>query len=202
MAVLQKACICPFKAGRADLDNKFYVQFNPTEIAIEEAIGISGDPGEEYPEEQLFHYLWNGMGWQRPVRPRCGKNRLCLSVTLFFNTFTSLNQDSYKDVREYICQLYPYTNKSANYSDLTQICFLWGSIAVAGMLDKMSVHYTMFAPDGKPVRATVQLSIKGDYVGEEPGIGTEAGETGKKLHTASPDWKESFAGKENPRLKI
>lgn len=202
MSVLQKACICPFENGRAQLDQKFYVQFNPSEINVEEAIGVSGGPGEEYPEEQPFYFYGNGMGWQRPAASRSGRNRLCLSVTLFFNTFTSLNQDSYKDVRKYICQLYPYTNKSADDSSLTQICFLWGSIAVAGMLNRMSVRYTMFAPDGKPVRASVQLSITGDYVGEEPGTGPKAGETGEKLHTAGTDWREGFSGKGNPRLKL
>lgn len=206
MAVLQKACICPFENGRAQLDNRFYVQFNPSELTVEEAIGISRG-WEGYGEGQPYYANGTGIGWQRPVNSPSGRNRLTLSVPLFFNTFTSFNQDSYQDVREYICQLYPYTNKSRENNSLTQICFLWGSIAVAGMLSRMSVHYTMFAPDGKPVRATVQLSVTGDYVGEEAKNGAGGAENrpqgeDEAFKASSPDWRETFQGKNNPRLVI
>ena len=51
MAVYQKAYICPFRNGRPELGKKFFVQFNPTELSIEEAIGVE-DQNQEEPEQE------------------------------------------------------------------------------------------------------------------------------------------------------
>lgn len=216
MAVYQKAYICPFRNGRPDLGKKFYVQFNPTELSVQEAIGAADIDEEELSEE--LKRLLNGRktGIQKPLGSSTEwkkRNQLTLSVSLFFNTLEKLNQDSYEDVRKYVGQLYPYTNRTTDSSrSVEQIYFFWGSIAVAGLLTGMSVRYTVFAPDGKPVRAQVDISVRGNYVGDQsfeliPGeaTGNEAQFGRNEVNTLvgeDPDrWRSRFTGTGNPRLE-
>lgn len=213
MPKYQKAYICPYRNGRPDLDNRFYVPFNPSEISIDEAIGVTDSDEDDLGEELKRLLKGNKVGWQRSVDSsslRKKKSRATLSVTLFFNTLTNLYQDSYEDVRNYIRQLYPYTNKYADSSQMVeQIYFFWGSIAIAGMLTRMHVRYTLFAPDGKPVRAQVEISITGDYVGEKSaravtgGTGEITGLAGgdtKLLMLGDPSvWRSVYGSLGNPR---
>ena len=84
-----------------------------------------------------------------------------------------------------------------------QIYFFWGTIAVAGMLKQMSVNYTMFAPDGTPVRAQVNITIEGVYVGEEIVMENEPAPKsvgGDSVLTGNlSEWKSSYGSCENPR---
>lgn len=207
--------MCPFRGGRPDLGKKFYVQFNPAELSVQEAIGASDLEDEETTEELKRLMQGRKIGIQRPLENSGEwkkKKRLTLSVSLFFNTLEKLNQDSYEDVRKLVGQLYPYTNRTADSSrSVEQIYFFWGSIAVAGLLTDMSVRYTMFAPDGKPVRAQVDISIRGDYVGDQSyaliqgeAVGNEAQFGRNEVNTLvgeDPDrWRSRFSGTGNPRL--
>ncbi|MDE6530287.1 MAG: hypothetical protein K2K96_05870 [Lachnospiraceae bacterium] len=215
MSVYQKAYICPYRNGRPDLGKRLYVQFNPSELSIKEAIGASCVDGDDtYVEKRR---LLNGLkvGYQSPVissSVQRKKGKLSLSVSLFFNTLERLNQESYEDVRKYVGQLYPYTNNAPDSSrTIEQIYFFWGSIAVAGILTGMDVHYIMFAPNGKPVRAQVDLSITGDYVGDQSfelieGEEGQTGESGRNkvnalLYDEPSGWRTRYSGKGNPRLQ-
>lgn len=214
MSKYQKACICPYEAGGAVWNQRFPVQFNPSEITINEAIGVS-DEEESMNREQSRLLVGNTTGWQSPAAglpSRRNKRSTELSVTLFFNTLNDLYQDSYEDVRKYISQLYPFTNKQTEgKKEIREICFFWGSIVIAGILTQMRVHYIMFAPDGKPVRANVDLTIMGDYVGDQTYNKTELQETEdagglgwgdtKLFMIADPSgWRNLFGGSGNPRL--
>lgn len=215
MAVYQKAYICPYRNGRPELGKRFYVQFNPSELSVREAIGVSDMDEDNVPEEKRRLLDGIKVGYQRPAASSAAwrkKGKMTLSVSLFFNTLEKLNQSSYEDVRKYVGQLYPYTNSAPDNSHtLEQIYFFWGSIAVAGILTGMEVRYTMFAPDGKPVRAQVELSITGDYVGDpsfelmEGDASGQAAAFGRNdVNTVLGDepsrWRTRFSGKGNPRL--
>lgn len=123
----QKAYICPFRNGRPDLGKRFYVQFNPTELSIQEAIGTTDEDEDDM--AQNLKRLLNGskVGIQQPLGSSGEwkkKSELTLSVSLFFNTLEKLNQDSYEDVRKYVGQLYPYRNKTRDKSgSVEQIYF-------------------------------------------------------------------------------
>lgn len=212
MSKYLKAYICSYENARPNLGTRFYVQFNPAELSIEEAIGMTEeDAGAGLPQ----YFLQNGgIGWQRPAdsaAARKRKNCLTLSVTLFFNTLNDLYQESYEDVRKYIRKLYPYTNKNTeNKTTMKQIYFFWGSVAVAGVLTRLHVQYTMFAPDGTPVRAQAELSIEGDYVGEEGAssgetqaseeIGGLAADRAAGAAVSSAGWRAQAVKTANPRL--
>ncbi len=210
--MLQKAYICPYRDGRPVLGKRFYVQFNPSELSIDEAIGVS-ETDENATNKDLEKSSKNGtVGWQRPLDDTMARKRkgmLTLSTTLFFNTLNDLYQNTYEDVRKYVSRLYPYTNKKVdNTCVIEQIYFFWGSIAVAGTLERMQVNYVMFAPDGKPVRAQVGISIVGDYIGDESYdfmsgevTGREAAGDEAGIMAEDPSrWREHHKSKKNPRL--
>ncbi len=221
LAEYQKACIGPYVNGHMDLKGRFYVPFNPAEISIEEAVGVSDVFQMNGRIRQNQMKRGHHAGFQYPVEKSSlwrEKSLTTLSVSLFFNTLNDLYQKSYEDVREEIRKLYPYTNTTektgkaaAKTNKAQQIYFFWGSIAVAGILKQMSVKYTMFAPDGKPVRAQADISIEGFYVGEETGTaGGTAGSGTKDKNAAgskgfAPDmepcnWRNYYQGGPNPRL--
>lgn len=210
LAQYQKAYICSYEDERPNLGTRFYVQFNPAELSVDEAVGVAdGEDGQE-----RFGKLFSvgTVGWQYPAAqtlPRRQKDRLTLSATLFFNTLNDLYQDTYEDVRDYIRKLYPYTNKTAgSQREVKQIYFFWGSIAVAGVLTRLNVRYTMFAPDGRPVRAQAEITITGDYVGEACGTASAPGAAGEVMGLAKggmalpadPSLWRTVWGKGNPRL--
>lgn len=207
MALYQKAYICPMTDKHIDLGNShaFNVQFNPSEISIEEAIGVSDIEENDYKEDAKRLLSGSYIGWQRSMEGSFANkksSRVTLSMTLFFNTLTSLYQDSYEDVRNYVSKLYYYTNNNiAKGGKPQQICFFWGSIAVSGILSKMSVRYTMFAPDGKPVRAQTDISITGEYLGDKDIKAYENSSAGKQSLKQGPlEWRDIYSGTGNPRL--
>lgn len=225
MPELKKAFIGPYVNGHMDLEGRFYVPFNPAEISIEEAIGAVDVSGVDGREKQRRMRQGSGVGIQRHVRSsssRQNSGMTTLSVTLFFNTLNDLYQDSYGDVREEIRRLYPYTNTTeriekqagasfgskseTNANKALQLYFFWGSIAVAGTLTRMSVTYTMFAPDGTPVRARVSITIQGFYVGEEtasegsPAGGKKGGAGAQAGSGSDSGWRDNYRGSGNPRF--
>lgn len=206
MATLQKAYICPYRKGKPIYEQKFTVQFNPAELSIEEAIGgVDNSMGRL---EQEVKKLLNGskVGLYHPPESTSAgekKSSLTLSVTLFFNTLENLYQSAYEDVREKIKPLYLYTNRNVEELDeIEQIYFFWGSIGVAGTLNRMHVNYTMFAPDGKPVRAQVELSIVGDYYGDDFSGSGQKGAAAREESKSYDRWRSWWTGGGNPRTFI
>ena len=217
LAEYQKAFIGPYAEGHIVLKGGFYVPFNPAELSVEEAIGISDISQASGTERVKGMQRGRVGGMQSPMRNSSkGQNSSLtrLSVPLFFNTLYDLYQTSYADVRDDIRKLYPYTNaslsgknKAGATTKAQKICFFWGTIAVAGMLEHMSVNYTMFAPDGTPVRAQVTISIRGVYVGEEnvsvkDTAAKAGGGGGQTLPGSLSNWREGYQGSGNPRLSL
>ena len=56
MAALQKAYICPYRKGSPVYDKKFTVQFNPAELSIDEAIGISENSADNL-QKEIYNLL-------------------------------------------------------------------------------------------------------------------------------------------------
>ncbi|MCM1539760.1 MAG: hypothetical protein NC121_00685 [Blautia sp.] len=227
MPEYQKAFIGTYKDGHMELKDGFYVPFNPAEISIEEAIGLSDVSQVDGMWRADWMQTGRVMGMQYPMYDSMlgrKKGMTTLSTTLFFNTLNDLYQTSYEDVRDDIRKLYPYTNTTEKYTKTIttstykitqkqtkaytaqQIYFFWGTIAVAGTLTRMSVNYTLFAPDGKPVRAQVGISIEGFYVGEETVTQNPAAKAGNSAGAALSgdlsEWKTEYRGCPNPRMQL
>ncbi|MCM1100734.1 MAG: hypothetical protein NC079_02710 [Clostridium sp.] len=217
--MLHKAFICPYNGlcpQREDA-HAFHVPFNPSELMLEEAVGLTDSTGEDYGDRVRKRMSGMPIGWQQPVEGSLGrrrKNRVTLSMTLFFNTLTGLDQSSYEDVRNYIRKLYYYDNRDIGGNRKPQqICFEWGSISVAGILTRLGVHYTMFSPEGIPVRAQAEISIEGEYYGEKEGRSpggipksggarSETKEIDRITKEGWDKWRKYYTGSGNPRLLI
>lgn len=85
-----------------------------------------------------------------------------LNVRLFFHTYQ--NDATYTDVREEIKKIRKFIRYSGNTASDNdpKVTFAWGSISHTGTMNRFSVTYQMFAPDGVPVQAEVNISIVGD----------------------------------------
>lgn len=130
--------------------SSFEAMFNPTEYRLQKSNQFSAQkvPGLSSPRIQ-----WASGGAQT------------LTMKLFFDTYDQPNQGNIKntDVRKYV----------KNVTDLLQlapgrrgppICqIIWGSLLLNVVLEQATVNYTLFLPDGIPVRATVDVTFK-EYI--------------------------------------
>lgn len=158
------------KSGSSDIigEHSFYVQFNPNEIRVAEAVG-----GRHWESTVPMNKKEAGNGGismspmglkKKEEEEGPDRNKVTLSTSLFYNTYDRIGAKSYKDVRDEIKKFYLFLNKKANIEKgIYQIGFLWGSIQVVGDLSNMSVRYTLFSQNGTPVRAEVDISITGEY---------------------------------------
>jgi hypothetical protein len=138
---LKKAVITPL--GGKDIS----VLFNPTQYQVTESNQFAevGIPGVSAPPLQFVR----------------GTART-LSMQLFFDTYDPV-QDGVKqgsDVRNYTDQI---VNLLALNSEThtPPICrFSWAQFTFVGVLEKADQRFTLFMPDGTPVRATIDVSFK------------------------------------------
>ncbi|OEF97115.1 CIS tube protein [Desulfuribacillus alkaliarsenatis] len=138
----------PEKAKIKFSGQELTVQFNPNKLSITDGVNYS---------ETVT------MGWKSPRKIPSSQyrnhNARELKVELLFDTYTSMYIESLKkDVKK------EYIDKFIKLIEGTDkppvITFSWGSIQFKGLITAMSYTYTMFTKDGKPVRATMSLSIK------------------------------------------
>lgn len=83
-----------------------------------------------------------------------------LTVKLFFHTYNS--ESNYEDVRLKVGELVSLVRFANNdVKEKPKVQFVWGTIAFEGFIDSISVTYQMFAADGTPVQAEVDMTIEG-----------------------------------------
>jgi nucleoid-associated protein YgaU len=130
--------------------------------------------------------------WNRPTNKSAksstkpefgGVQPQSVTMELFFDDWENSDADLLKDTKTLLDWLKP-TNESINKKKpQPQILkFQWGSnhslSEFQGFLKSVSVKYTMFKPDGKPVRATANISLEEvpkDPEGTNPTSGAIAG---------------------------
>lgn len=168
--------------GTSNLYAPVTVQFNPSEYTISRSVKLSGkkplgrDPAAT--PEQV-------------VRGESAR----LSVRLYFDTITDLESFSLAGTAKLVKagvpsaqtakslaqkQLLPGKNNDpATACDALMslvkyaheghtpptVRFLWGKLDFEGRVESSSVQYTMFSPDGTPVRAAVDLTLCGEESG-------------------------------------
>ena len=97
-----------------------------------------------------------------------------LEVTLIFNNdeFLSLSSavksvanmitgDDSKDITKTINKIASRTKMDGESHQPPGCMFVWGSLQFAGYVESVGVNYTMFDKSGKPLRATVDLTMQG-----------------------------------------
>src|SRR5258708_13869523 len=136
MATLEKA-----KLMNVDKNTTQDVLFNPKEYSVQKSVQWEPhkSPGLDLPEQEFT-----------------SGNPSVLSVELFFDTY-----EDKKDVRkEHTEKIMTLALVDADKHRPPLVMFSWGGFQFKGVIESLTLRYTMFLPDGKPGRATANLSIK------------------------------------------
>ncbi len=124
----------------SDTNDTIDVLFNPKEYSIQKSVQWEPHkaPGLDTPEQEFT-----------------SGNPSVLSVELFFDTY-----EDKKDVKEYTDKVYQLALVDAGKHRPPLVMFSWGTTKFKGVVESLTLRFTMFLPDGKPCRATANLSIK------------------------------------------
>ena len=115
-------------------------------------------------------------------------NARTLSMQLFFDTYTYYGSADVRDHTKKIVDLLKIDDKL----HAPPIChFNWGELNFVGVLEKADQRFTLFLPDGKPVRATVDVSFKEHYEGAQK---LESADFAKHYVVRRGDTLSSIAG--------
>ena len=136
MATLEKA-----KLMNVDKSTSQDVLFNPKEYSVQKSVQWEPHkaPGLDLPEQEFT-----------------SGNPAVLSVELFFDTY-----EEKKDVRtEHTEKIMKLALVDVTIHRPPLVMFQWGGFIFKGVVESLNLRYTMFLPDGKPCRATANLSIK------------------------------------------
>jgi hypothetical protein len=139
---LKKAEIKPLKG------DKITVLFNPNQYQVSES-------------NQFAEVAIPGVG-APPLQFVRGTART-LSMQLFFDTYDPMDPDKVKpgsDVREYTGEIIKLLEVDSDLHSPPICRFSWASFAFVGVLEKADQRFTLFLPDGTPVRATVDVTFK------------------------------------------
>jgi hypothetical protein len=120
----------------------FEAQFNPKEISIDKSVPWKKHKSSEGDAPTLEFTA---------AEPRT------LGAELLFDTF-----EAGTNVQNLIAPLEKLATVDPTRKRPPLIQFSWGSKfpAFAGVIESISVKYTLFLPDGTPVRATVAVTVK------------------------------------------
>lgn len=126
-------------------------QFNPTTVQLSKHSTWTAHPAR---------------GAAKAPRPQfVGTGPQVLSATLLFDSFDTLGGQSLP-VPAAITQLFEWTCvPSESYLSATPqpptVTFMWGTgIIFTGILMQVSAEYTMFSPEGAPLRATADIRLQ------------------------------------------
>lgn len=157
-----KLIISTPKMGEREATVEFH--FNPTEYQLQKANNFAeiAIPGLETPPIQF-------------IRGNSEK----LSVELLADT-----SDTLEDVREkYVNNLRNLLNINRDLHAPPIVTFVWAKQEFKGVVESLNVTYTLFSPDGTPLRAKLSLVLK-EYRPVEEQV--------KKTPKASPDLEKTW----------
>jgi hypothetical protein len=127
-------------------------QFNPSSLTISKTTTWKGDASPSF---------------NAPFLRFAGGESATYSLSLFFDSYS---HKDFKDVREYTNKLLRLTLRGAGYSMFKvpysrppSVRLVWGKITLfSAVVEKVEISFTMFAPDGTPVRAKADMDFKQD----------------------------------------
>ncbi len=170
MATLAKAYLEAVDGARTRVE----FAFNPKELSVKRSNKLKQEEqkGKDAPK----------------IEYESGSGRK-LTFQAFFDTY----ERGVNVVKEYLTPLEKLatvdseTEGADNTSRPPYVMFAWGRVRFfKGIIESLSIKYTMFLPDGTPVRATADLTIvevPDDAGSQNP---TSAGATGLRSHTVLP----------------
>ncbi|MEF8795513.1 MAG: hypothetical protein V5A22_00135 [Salinivenus sp.] len=194
------------RAQLKQLDNElnpsgedFRVQFNPQSLSVKYNSTMSGTREEDQSEKQ-----------------QTGGQSTSMDVDLFFDVTRPTGIDDRSDITD-VRELTKRVEKlmqppgedgqgnGGNDSENTQpnVRFVWGSFQFDGVITRMTENLEFFDPEGRPLRATVSISLSGQKPPTEPENGPGPSTLGGNLRAgesgggAEPGPEERPPGAEN-----
>jgi len=135
MATLEKA-----KIINVDKNQTIDVIFNPKEYSISKSVQWEPHkaPGLDLPEQEFT-----------------SGNPGVLSVELFADTY-----EAKTSCKDYVDKIYGLALVNPDKHRPPMVMWSWGGTQFKGVVESLTVRYTMFLSDGKPCRAVINMSIK------------------------------------------
>ena len=137
-----------------------HVQFNPSEYKITEQTDFSQVPRRE---DNVPAVSFNGIPLSTlNVRLYFDCDEITTISSMVTGAISSLMGDEEeKNITDAIDQISALTIIDGKTHQPPPVDFIWGSLDFTGFATNVVSTYTMFNKDGKPLRAVVDLTIKG-----------------------------------------
>ncbi len=133
-----------------DKKEQIPVQFNPAEYSL-----IEGADYTNIPRQNSDSPVINFAGGKQPR----------LKMSLYFNSHhiktSAIDIVQEKDVSEQVEKLAKLRQIVGNAHRPPIVAFVWGSLKFIGFVNSITATYTMFAKNGKPLRAKVDVEFLG-----------------------------------------
>jgi LysM repeat protein len=131
-----------FERARIEPENESPIEvlFNPTQYSLEKSNQIAeiGVPGLGAPIPQYLR-----------------GNTRSLTMDLFFDTY-----EQQTDVRQHTDRIYDLLRIDGTRHHPPICTFVWGTFRFKCVLQRVSGRFTLFLADGRPVRATLGVTLK------------------------------------------
>lgn len=139
--------------------NPISVQFNPSEYSIRDSSQYS-QRARRKEDEPVVNYNGNNLS-TLTVKLHFNDDQFT-SATSIIKSVTSLLSDSEEsDMTKTINKLSDLTRIDGDNHRPPGCTFIWGSLQFSGYAESVGVTYTMFDKSGKPLRAVVDMTIRG-----------------------------------------
>ena len=170
MSGLTKARMYEITSARsgATVGNPIDVQFNPASLKL--SLNNTVEGGKTRPQQ---------------VRQFVGKGSTDLSFELVFDTADETTADGTpRSVRERTGAIERFVVAKGNGKQKQtppKVRFQWGNLIVDGIISSLSIDFSLFAPNGVPLRAKMSVTIREQdsrYMFLESGAGANQGASG------------------------
>jgi hypothetical protein len=132
--------------GAEDKDTELTFMFNPTEYRVSQTVSVNRTSSVWKPGGKL-EYL--------------GTSALSVQMQLFFDDFASLKGDVTPKISKLLAWQMPQ-KKPRKPPPLVK--FVWGNTQLenfTGVITQVNISYTLFAKNGTPIQAKVDLTLEG-----------------------------------------
>ena len=139
---------------------KAYIQVLDAQGKTKDEIPVLFNPGEYSMDKSNEFANINIPGLESPLLQFVRGGLETLTMDLFFDTYTDEKPEKEKrDVRDYTDRIVDLLKIDSDLHAPPVLKFVWGSLDFTCVLSKVSKKFTMFRPDGKPVRATLGVTL-------------------------------------------
>lgn len=141
--------ILAIKDKNGKTSDSITVDFNPSEYSISYTPGYREEGGVAQ-EKAVPEFLQNA------------KSSLSLKLTLDgFIQGNTYEESKASDITGSVKKLKSLTQISEDLHKPPKCEFQWGPVSYLGFVSNLSIQFTMFSFEGKPIRATVSMTITG-----------------------------------------